>query len=61
MLARLSNRVAGLTLVALVFLACLNVVRLTVGTPFEVVDDFLFRWMSPLAPALATVVIVAAR
>ena len=58
MLARLSNRVAGLTLAALVFLACLNVVRLTVGTPFEVVDDLLFRWMSPVAPALATVVIV---
>ena len=59
MFARLSNRVAGLTLVALVFLASLNVVRLTVGTPFEVVDDLLFRWMSPLAPALAVVVIVA--
>ena len=27
--------------------------------PFEIVDAFLFRWMSPLAPALAVVVIVA--
>ena len=59
MMARLITRMAGLTLAALVFLACVNVVRLTVGTPFEIVDALLFRWMSPIAPALATVVIVA--
>ena len=59
MMARLITRVAGLILAVLIVLACVNVVRLTVGTPFETVDDFLFRWMSPLAPALATVVIVA--
>ncbi len=59
MLARVNTWVARVTLAALVFLSCLFVVRLTVGTPFEIVDDFLFRWMSPLAFALATLVIVA--
>ena len=59
MLARVTNQVAGLALIALVVLSCLFCAQLTVGIPIEVLDAFLYRWMSPLAPSLAAVVIVA--
>ena len=59
MLSRLSNLAAGLALIVLVVLSALFCVQLTAGIPVEVFDSFLSRWMSPLAPTLAAVVIVA--
>jgi two-component system cell cycle response regulator len=57
MLVRVSNLVARLALVALVLLTVLFCANLTVGLPFDALDTFLARWMSPIAPTLATVVL----
>ena len=59
MLARLSNRVSSLALVALIFLSGLYCVRLTLGIPIEALDVFFARWLSALAFTLAALVIAA--
>jgi two-component system, cell cycle response regulator len=58
MLVRTCTQASRLALFALLVLSGLFVVQSAVGIPLETLDDFLFRWMSPLAPTLATLVIV---
>ena len=55
---RLCHALSRATLAALVVGAVLYCVFLTTGTGVAVLDAFLNRWMSPLAPTLATVAIV---
>ena len=57
MVVRVGNEVARFALFALIVLSCLFIAQTTVGVPIEAVDSFLSRWMSPLAPTLATLVI----
>ena len=57
MTVRIANQVAHLALLTLLVLSGLFVAQTTVGVPTEMLDSFLFRWMSPLAPTLATFVI----
>ena len=58
MLVRAGTQASRLALFALLVLSGLFVVQTTVGIPVEPLGDFLFRWMSPLAPTLATLVII---
>ena len=57
MVVRVGNEVARFALFALIVLSCLFIAHTTVGVPIEAVDNFLYRWMSPLAPTLAALVI----
>ena len=57
MVVRVGNEVARFALFALIVLSCLFIAHTTVGVPIEAVDNFLYRWMSPLAPTLAAFVI----
>jgi diguanylate cyclase (GGDEF)-like protein len=58
MVVRTGRQISRLALFALVVLSVLFVAQTTVGIPVELLDDFLYRWMSPLAPTLAALVIV---
>jgi diguanylate cyclase (GGDEF)-like protein len=57
MFVRVGTQVARLALFALLILSGLFVVQTTVGGPVELLDSFLYRWMSPVAPTLAAFVI----
>jgi diguanylate cyclase (GGDEF)-like protein len=56
---RIFGLVARLALVALVALAVLLCVRLTIGLPSQFFEDQVDRWVAPLAPAIAALVIAA--
>ena len=55
----LAQRAAKTTLAALVFVAALHCIHLTIGLPWPALSAQLDRWSSPTAPTLAMLVIAA--